>query len=264
MNCQSFEGIVNDLARQQIVEAQAREEALLHSTECETCAQRLKDELRLTFALKSLATDTKSFVMPLRIEEHLRQALRNQTFSRPQKRIARRLDYWIVAAAAVLLIAFGIAAIGLRLAQPVEQKPSSLEAGAKPKAEQKKPASVIEMPGFTSTTAKDNGSGSKHTHLSRRFGPSHRNRLPRATVAKAATTSPANHTATEITTKFMPLGYFTPLNLEEGGQLVRVEVSRSAMMSLGLPVNMDRYGERVKADVLVGSDGQARAIRFVQ
>ena len=29
-------------------------------------------------------------------------------------------------------------------------------------------------------------------------------------------------------------------------------------------VNMDRYGERVKADVLMGADGLARAIRFVQ
>jgi hypothetical protein len=36
------------------------------------------------------------------------------------------------------------------------------------------------------------------------------------------------------------------------------------MVNLGLPVNMDRYGERVKADVLMGSDGLARAIRFVQ
>jgi hypothetical protein len=31
-----------------------------------------------------------------------------------------------------------------------------------------------------------------------------------------------------------------------------------------LPVNMERYNERVKADVLVSADGLARAIRFVQ
>jgi hypothetical protein len=36
------------------------------------------------------------------------------------------------------------------------------------------------------------------------------------------------------------------------------------MLSMGLPVNMDRYSERVKADVLLGADGLARAIRFVQ
>jgi hypothetical protein len=31
-----------------------------------------------------------------------------------------------------------------------------------------------------------------------------------------------------------------------------------------LPVNMDRYNEKVKADVLFGVDGLAHAIRFVQ
>jgi hypothetical protein len=62
----------------------------------------------------------------------------------------------------------------------------------------------------------------------------------------------------------MPLAYAGPINLQDGGQLVRVELPRSAMLSMGLPVNMDRYSERVKADVLLGADGLARAIRFVQ
>ena len=72
-----------------------------------------------------------------------------------------------------------------------------------------------------------------------------------------------NETESEIATHFMPLGY-GPINPQDGGQLVRVELSRTAMLSMGLPVNMDRYGERVKADVLLGPDGLARAIRFVQ
>jgi hypothetical protein len=62
----------------------------------------------------------------------------------------------------------------------------------------------------------------------------------------------------------MPIGFAGPLNPQDGGELVRVELSRSAMLSLGLPVNMDRFGQSVKADVLLGPDGFARAIRFVQ
>ena len=54
------------------------------------------------------------------------------------------------------------------------------------------------------------------------------------------------------------------MNLQDGGQIVRVELPRSTLATFGLPVNMDRYHERVKADVLFGADGQARAIRFVQ
>ena len=50
----------------------------------------------------------------------------------------------------------------------------------------------------------------------------------------------------------------------DSAQVVRVELPRSAMMSFGLPVNMDRADERIKADVVVGNDGMARAIRFVR
>jgi hypothetical protein len=46
--------------------------------------------------------------------------------------------------------------------------------------------------------------------------------------------------------------------------MVRVELPRSAMASFGLPVNMDRANENVKADVLMGVDGLAHAIRFVR
>src|SRR5205085_841601 len=67
----------------------------------------------------------------------------------------------------------------------------------------------------------------------------------------------------EITTDFLPLTY-GGLSQMDGGQVVRLEVPRSALQSLGLPINVERAGERVKADVLVGNDGVARAIRFVR
>ena len=53
-------------------------------------------------------------------------------------------------------------------------------------------------------------------------------------------------------------------SLQDGGQIVRVELPRSALVNFGLPVNMDRYNEKVKADVIFGVDGLAHAIRFVQ
>ena len=70
--------------------------------------------------------------------------------------------------------------------------------------------------------------------------------------------------ATEITTEFMPIGYATETTMQDGGQLVRVELPRSALLAFGLPMNVNRYDERVKADVFFGADGMARAIRFVQ
>jgi hypothetical protein len=68
----------------------------------------------------------------------------------------------------------------------------------------------------------------------------------------------------EIATDFIPVTYGGAANLADGGRMVRVELPRSAMASFGLPVNMDRANERVKADVLLGVDGLAHAIRFVR
>jgi hypothetical protein len=83
-------------------------------------------------------------------------------------------------------------------------------------------------------------------------------------VHRPENTQLANHVNTEVATDFIPLTYMTPVNLQDGGQIVRVELPRSALANFGLPVNMDRYNEKVKADVLLGVDGMAHAIRFVQ
>jgi hypothetical protein len=68
----------------------------------------------------------------------------------------------------------------------------------------------------------------------------------------------------EVTTDFIPLMQGERITQGEGSQLVRVELPRSALERFGLPVNAERAGGRVKADVLLGEDGLARAIRFVR
>jgi hypothetical protein len=76
----------------------------------------------------------------------------------------------------------------------------------------------------------------------------------------------ANRSASdaEIATDFIPLLNRETLAQMDGGQVMRVELPRSALMSFGLPMDMERAAERVKADVVVGNDGLARAIRFVR
>jgi hypothetical protein len=69
---------------------------------------------------------------------------------------------------------------------------------------------------------------------------------------------------TEIATEFFPMGGFGDLSDIESGQVLRVELPRSVLPAFGLPINPERTEERVKADVVVGSDGLARAIRFVR
>lgn len=65
----------------------------------------------------------------------------------------------------------------------------------------------------------------------------------------------------EIVTEFFLLtDSVLPL---ERGQLLRVRVPASMMYTVGLPMNPDRWQEQVDADVLMGEEGMARAIRFV-
>jgi hypothetical protein len=65
----------------------------------------------------------------------------------------------------------------------------------------------------------------------------------------------------EIATEFFAL-MDAPLPMERG-QIVRVVVPAATMRTVGLPITPERWNDRVQADVLVGEEGMARAIRFV-
>jgi hypothetical protein len=69
----------------------------------------------------------------------------------------------------------------------------------------------------------------------------------------------------EIATDFFPLTFAAEATTSsEGGHLVRVTIPRSALVAMGLPMNVYRSAEHVRADVVIGDDGLARAIRFIQ
>jgi hypothetical protein len=97
------------------------------------------------------------------------------------------------------------------------------------------------------------------------FGtPQRRSNQVTATPKSAIGDSRLTPTSGEIATDFMPVAYGDNLNSIDSGRIVRVEMPRSALAQFGLPVNMERASERIKADVLIGEDGTARAIRFVR
>src|SRR5688572_3406879 len=67
----------------------------------------------------------------------------------------------------------------------------------------------------------------------------------------------------EVATEFLPLPYsHVPMNM---GSTVRIEVPATALVSFGLaPTDFREADGTVQADVLIGEDGLARAIRFVR
>jgi hypothetical protein len=70
--------------------------------------------------------------------------------------------------------------------------------------------------------------------------------------------------ANEVKTDFVPLTYLNSATAMDSGIVVRVEVSREKLAAMGLPLNLERADEKIKADIVLGDDGVARAIRLVQ
>ena len=88
--------------------------------------------------------------------------------------------------------------------------------------------------------------------------------VPRPKRKLAAKPAGAPAPRQEVATEFIALPYAPPIDANEEAQVIRVRLPRSAMRTVGLPVNEDRWFERVPADVLLGQDGVARAVRFVK
>jgi hypothetical protein len=273
MNCQNFESIVNELARQQMMEANARDLALAHTEECGECALRLADERALTQKLRDLTSEMSGLEAPTRIEGELLAAFRRQKFVELRPSTNRRWTYWAAAiAAAVLLTVVSIVAMSMR-PRPTERaaegtyippfRPGVANTIKGPEAPSTvgdpKPAMSPQLSNTLATYKP------KRRVNSQAMRSNSANSSPDkdALVVDSDSTVAANYD-NEIATDFMPVGYASPMSLQDGGQVMRVELPRSALAGFGLPVNMDRVNETVKADVLVGTDGQARAIRFVR
>jgi len=62
---------------------------------------------------------------------------------------------------------------------------------------------------------------------------------------------------------FIPLPNAAQIDPSEEVNVVRVEVPRSAMIALGYDVKPEEASQSVEADVMLGTDGLARAVRFL-
>jgi len=275
MNCEEFEINVTDLARKQLMEAALQDQAVAHRDECEACAQRLEDERALSFKLRMLAADTNALAVP-GLGNNLLTTLRSRQAPLRYAEVATWRYRVMVAGAAVaamVLMVIGVSVIRSRSTTPTVTNRQDLSS----------PQPLLPDENATAK-APDVVNGSLPTPLPKK-NPSYKGRKDRLDkVRRAVLPSPslastgaskyvtvtetaasvAPESVAEITSDFMPVGYASANNFQDGGQLVRVELPRSALVAFGLPINVNRYDEKVKADVFFGTDGTARAIRFVQ
>ena len=212
----------------------------------------MNDEEMLTRGLKALAAEMEQLEAPPEVEVKLREAFRARQVVRPFAARRSTSRYWLAAAVAAMLL-IAISVIAYRVNRRVdgdrqfarEEQPQNTPKVKDEPAKQEQVVAGVEQQQYVAPPIQK---------------PRH---VRHANARRPENTQLANHVNTEIATDFIPLSYMTAANLQDGGQIVRVELPRSALAKFGLPVNMDRYNERVKADVLFGVDGLAHAIRFV-
>jgi hypothetical protein len=256
MNCREFEDIVNDLVRAKMIDAASRAAGMAHAEICERCASRLADERALSAGLKSLATSDEGKAAPASVEAALLEAFRTQSsnpLARPLPVRSRSWARWALAAAAALLIVFGL--VVYRAIQNERHKDNGVitEKTPAPRPPVKREERVVKESGEPAAPRR----GSRASHPRRGDRP----RLIKPFIVDSMTSYAKD---SEYATEFLPLTYGADRKPMESGKVIRVQMPRSALITFGLPVNVERADVPVKADLLIGEDGLARAIRFVR
>ncbi|MBX9603257.1 MAG: hypothetical protein K2X35_19795 [Bryobacteraceae bacterium] len=243
MTCAEFQSKVAELGREGIADAAG----LHHAELCGGCGALLNEQRRLTAALAALAGDDREFESSAGMEHRLLLAFReNRAAARRAHASAKRI--WLAVSAAVaagvliLMIASEPSRPQAEIAGSPAPRPAIVETPAPPRAQPPRPQiASVEPP---KTVVEDSGV---------------RRPLPRRGAPASSDATLASQT---LSTEFLPLGAGY-IDRNERTQLLRVSIPRSALLSMGIPVRADRMDERVQADVLLGEDGTARAIRFV-
>ena len=99
----------------------------------------------------------------------------------------------------------------------------------------------------------------------RQVVPAHRTTSSRVQLALAGPPADLEMLGdfSDVDDDFIPIPNAARIEENEDLNLVRVEVPRSAMIALGYAVAEERASEPVEAEVVLGADGLARAVRFL-
>jgi hypothetical protein len=248
MNCHDFEKVVLSLARGRLIDAATREQSSIHAGLCERCAARLDEERALLARLRAVVEDVAGEEPPARVETALLDAFRAQTAATASSTIfsatrsaptrARNWSNWkLAAAAAGILILISMMAVFWRSA-----------GSHKPQLEERAVAPTSPKPAEPPVSNNQIAVGRPKN-------------APQRARRSASVNNPDD---AEVVTEFFPLREGEDLSALDSLQVVRVELPGSALGEVGLPVDPEAMNEPVKADVVLGQDGLARAIRFVR
>jgi len=248
MNCQDFEKLALDLARNSLLDAAARDQGLIHTEVCSRCAARLAEERALLARVRAVAAELAGEDPPARVDAALLAAFRAQTAATASSTVIPAFDrswrwssWKLAAVAAGMLIVISVMAIFWKSAN--SRIPRREERAVAP--------APVNTPGHRA--APPDGR--------EQMSAEHPKNLPKRVRRRESVDSPDE---VEVVTRFFPLREGEDLTTMDSLQVVRVELPGSALGEVGLPVDPETANEPVKADVVLGQDGLARAIRFVR
>jgi hypothetical protein len=259
MNCEDFNNILAELADYKPMQADRRDEGVSHAAVCAGCAMKLVSSRALSSNLL-LAAGAESEVAPPRVKQDLVAAFAKQhkvdgpsaAVVNPIVNIAtRRRFVWWTAAAAAMAAAI-VVAVMLSLWKETSLPVRPTQVATTSAVEPIQSPAVIPAP-VDSPPAPGAVDAIRKPRL---VAP----QTDRKKTSPATAETLAHSTAGE----FMPLTYLADATAMDTGTVIRVQLSRSALVSLGLPTNIENSRDSVEAEVVVGDDGVARAIRLVQ
>ncbi len=241
MNCRSFEDCITDIAGNTWTEESVRQEALAHAGSCPRCAALLAAEKELNSLIQLCKEHPEE--APAHIESALIAEFRHRDQSAGRIRWSSWLQpvharRWGIAAAVILFL----------LALPAYRWLRNF--GATPELVNQPAIATVPSPesGRSASTAKP--AAPVDTSVANQAG---------MTGVPGKSSVPETEIATDFISLIGGAGQYTI----ESGQIVRVRLPRSALISYGLPVNQDRLNDPITAQVLLGEDGMAYAIRFL-
>jgi hypothetical protein len=239
-NCGEFRSVLISIAREEPIDERARNAFWQHAASCSECCEKLQAQRALNVSLSELAH------APLTPPAHITAAL-NQAF-REQQQTAGHGQFGAWRTAAVIAI-LAVAAMLVLIVR------SQLRAPARPAApviiktaKDIQPQTPAKAPSTTPATA----SPARSAEQIRRQ-PAKRQARHRQTPAPSPN-PPA---------EFVALPYAEPLRDTQRVDVYRVRVPLAELAHYGLAVDGRSLALPVTADIAVGEDGVARAIRFV-
>jgi hypothetical protein len=246
MKCHSLRDAIVDLARGGDAGPGTLAAIESHLDCCASCAALMARERQLSRGLRALAAAAAADAPSAALERRLLEMFAER--QAPSSLVVRPTNWWARAAAAALVV--GVSAgwwwaagsvpgtgPGTRITQP-----QAVVAGTQKPELAPTPTAALTPVANSRPTLPVAASG-------RSRGP-RRRAVPAPPIVRA--------------TGFVSIPGADGLPDFESGQIIRVEIPFASLPTYGIDILPEAQGSPVEADLLVGQDGQARAIRLVQ